>query len=196
MGEVAIDIVGDVSENLAPLKQLLAALGYDENDHWRHPNRRRLLFLGNLIDRGPASFEVANLVRSLCEDGENLCLLGDHELNIVDWRRGRTGWNDSNLKTIAAIEAAPVRWAAILDFFETLPVAVELPDLRVTHAVWHQGCFDQLLPALQRPVAGHSLSSFWREAVRLHAPFEGGNLRQGLPSAPFPDNGRTPFRSS
>lgn len=77
-------------------------------------------------------------------------------------------------------------WAAILDFFETLPVAVELPDLRVTHAVWHQGCFDQLLPALQRPVAGHLRSSFWRDAVRLHSPFEGGKLRDGLPTAPFP----------
>ncbi len=186
MPGVEIDIIGDIHGNLRPLTQLLASLGYDEREQWRHPDRRRLLFVGDLIDRGPASFEVAELVRSLCESGENLCLLGNHELNLVDWHRGRTGSKHSNLQTIAAIEADPGRWAAILDFFETLPLAVELPDLRVTHAVWHQGCFDQLLPALQRPVAGHTLSSFWRDAIRLHAPFEGGKMRHGLPTVRFP----------
>lgn len=111
MGDVQIDIVGDVHGNLAPLKMLLAALGYDERDQWRHPSGRRLLFVGDLVDRGPASFEVAELVRSLCEGGEHLCLLGNHELNLVDWRRGRTGPKHSNRKTIAAIEADAERGA-------------------------------------------------------------------------------------
>lgn len=177
-----LDVIGDIHGHLEPLQRLLRSLGYDEARGWLHPKGRRLLFVGDLVDRGPHSFEVAELVRALCLSGEHLCLLGNHELNLVQWRRDRTGPKGSNRDTIEAIESNRAGWDPILDFFETLPVAVELPDLRVTHAVWHKGCFDQLEDPLRDPPPGQNLSEFWSKAVYLHAPFESGALRPGVPT--------------
>ncbi len=181
-----LDIIGDIHGHLEPLRRLLRDLGYHEPDGWAHPQSRRLLFVGDLVDRGPASLEVAQLIQRLCATGQHLCLLGNHELNLVQWRHGGTGPKGSNRDTIEAIEMDRARWDPVLDFFETLPVAVELHDLRVTHAVWHRGCFEQLEDALASPPPGQTLNEFWREAVYLHAPFEGGALRPGVPLEPYP----------
>lgn len=183
---IGIDVIGDVHGQYSALVELLTGLGYDAARDWRHPDGRRLLFLGDLIDRGPASLEVATLVWRLCADREHLCLMGNHELNLVEWRRGRTGPKSSNRPTIDDVKARPEAWAPVLDFFETLPLAVELSKLRVTHAAWHSGCFEQLAPALRAPSASAALSDFWRAAIVLHAPFEHGNYRPGVPTIPYP----------
>lgn len=181
-----LDIIGDVHGQLDALVELIQRLGY-EGDGRRHPEGRRLIFIGDLVDRGPNSFEVAELVRRLCEAGQALCLLGNHELNLVEWRHGRTGPKSSNHDTIEDIQTNRTRWEPVLDFFEGLPVALELSDLRVTHAVWHQGCFDALAPALSAPCPEHTLAEAWADFVRLHAAFEGGRLRDGVPQEPYED---------
>src|SRR5919107_1091115 len=74
----ALDIVADIH---GALEALLARLGYDE---WGgHPEGRRLVFLGDLTDRGPDSPAVVALVRRLVEAGRAQCVLGNHELNLV-----------------------------------------------------------------------------------------------------------------
>lgn len=174
-----LDVIGDVHGHLETLTALLDDLGYREG---RHPEGRRLVFLGDLIDRGPHSLEVAELAREYSERHGHLCLLGNHELNLVEWWRGRMGPRHSNRPTIAAVEAAPERWRPVLEFFETLPVALELPDLRVTHAVWHRDALRAVAPALETPVElSHAAQGPWRDRVRLHAPYEGGAHRAGLP---------------
>ena len=48
------DLIGDIHGHAAPLRRLLGRLGYEETDGcYRHPERR-LIFLGDFIDRGPA----------------------------------------------------------------------------------------------------------------------------------------------
>ena len=49
----ALDIVGDVHGEWAVLQQLLRHLGYDERGE--HPQGRRLVFIGDIVDRGPDS---------------------------------------------------------------------------------------------------------------------------------------------
>lgn len=61
-------VVGDVHGCLAELEDLLAAAHHD-------PSRDRLLFLGDLLDRGPDPVGVVRRVRALGAD----CLLGNHE---------------------------------------------------------------------------------------------------------------------
>lgn len=184
----SIDIVGDIHGQLRTLEALLDDLDYRgrPDGSLTHPEGRRLVFLGDLVDRGPHSFEVADRVRRACLSGEHLCLLGNHELNLVEWRHGRSKAKVSNRCTIEEIEAAPAKWAPILDFFETLPVALELASLRVTHAVWHQGCFGQLEAALTQPPADHSLTRDWAERVRLHSPYTNGEWRPELSREDYP----------
>lgn len=42
-----------------------------------------LVFMGDLIDRGPDSRGVIDRVRSLCDAGRALCLMGNHEFALV-----------------------------------------------------------------------------------------------------------------
>jgi hypothetical protein len=49
----AFDIIGDVHGQFDKLVALLSYLGYrDSGDAWRHPSRT-VIFVGDLIDRGP-----------------------------------------------------------------------------------------------------------------------------------------------
>jgi predicted kinase len=58
------DVVGDVHGLKTELLALLARAGWRcEDGHLRHPRQRKLLFLGDLVDRGPDSVGVVRLVR-------------------------------------------------------------------------------------------------------------------------------------
>lgn len=85
-----VDIVGDVHGELDALRALMTAAGYD--DRGRHPEGRRLVFLGDLVDRGPDSPGVVCLVRGMVEQGRALAILGNHELNLL--RGERKAGND------------------------------------------------------------------------------------------------------
>ncbi|MEQ8976639.1 MAG: metallophosphoesterase, partial [Deltaproteobacteria bacterium] len=100
-----VDVIGDIHGQLAALESLVEELGYDADGS--HPEDRRLLFVGDLVDRGPASYEVSRWVADRCAEGRALCLLGNHELNLVEWRAGRTKPKASNRATIEQNESRP-----------------------------------------------------------------------------------------
>lgn len=86
------DIIGDVHGCHTELVELLATLGYDVNPEGTtagHRDGRRALFLGDLVDRGPASPAVLRLVMAMVEDGSALCLPGNHEVKLLRALRGR-----------------------------------------------------------------------------------------------------------
>lgn len=66
---------------LEALRGLLTQLGYDQSG--RHPEGRQLVFVGDLVDRGPESAAVVELVAQLVAEGRAQCVLGNHELNIL-----------------------------------------------------------------------------------------------------------------
>ena len=84
------DVIGDVHGCLAELEDLLAALGYalDRDGTGRpvdaaHPDGRRALFLGDLVDRGPDSPGVLRLVMGMVAAGHALAVPGNHENKLV-----------------------------------------------------------------------------------------------------------------
>ena len=86
-----IDVVGDVHGEYLALRQLLSHLGYDQ--HGEHPGGRRLVFVGDLCDRGPDSPAVIRLVRELIGRDLSQCVLGNHELNVLrQERKNGNGW--------------------------------------------------------------------------------------------------------
>jgi hypothetical protein len=180
-----IDIIGDVHGHYDALVALGRVLGYDTRGGWTHPDGRLLVFVGDLIDRGPKSLEVAQLVADLVARRRALCLMGNHEYNLVRWRHGAAGPKHSNERTIADVQARPSDWEPVLAFLESLPLALELPELRVIHAVWHLGCFAQVHPSLRHDSthAGGEDAAFDElcRHIALRSPFESGALREGLP---------------
>lgn len=89
------DIIGDVHGCLSELLALLGALGYalsQERDaagaaFWRasHPEGRRLVFVGDLCDRGPDTPGVYRLVMDAVQRGGAFCVLGNHEDKLLRW---------------------------------------------------------------------------------------------------------------
>ena len=75
------DVFGDVHGMLEELKALMARMGYVETEfgNWSHPEGRRILFLGDIVDRGPYSLEALRFVMKLCDAGLAVCVLGNHD---------------------------------------------------------------------------------------------------------------------
>ena len=74
-------MVGDVHGEMDALRNLLGYLGYDLIG--RHPEGRRLVFVGDLIDRGPDSPGVVRWVRRMMDEAGALAVLGNHEINLL-----------------------------------------------------------------------------------------------------------------
>lgn len=152
-----LDIFGDIHGHAATLNGALAALGYaKKGEVWRHPHGRRALFLGDLIDRGKEGRMVVATVRAMVENGEALCLMGNHELNAVHFATpdGTGGYlrrrDTINIRQHAAfldehgmfdevdgVRADPTEeYAVDIEWFTTLPLAAEFGNLRAVHAAW------------------------------------------------------------
>ena len=77
------DIIGDVHGCHVELLSLLDRLGYDTAaEPIAHPEGRRAVFLGDLVDRGPGVAEVLDIAMSMVAAGSALCVAGNHEVKL------------------------------------------------------------------------------------------------------------------
>jgi protein phosphatase len=88
------DIIGDVHGCYGELVALLRQLGYEVSNQGdqpaaQHPDGRKVIFLGDLVDRGPNSPAVLRLVISMVEQRTALCLPGNHDVKLMRKLRGR-----------------------------------------------------------------------------------------------------------
>lgn len=104
------DIVGDVHGCLDELTELLGLLGYrpDAMAGMRHPAGRRVVFVGDLVDRGPKIVATVTLVRRMAEAGQAFCVPGNHDNKLLRYLRGHNVQIAHGLAaSIAQIEALP-----------------------------------------------------------------------------------------
>ncbi len=152
--EGPLAIVGDVHGEIEALERLLGRLG--------HGPPRTLVFVGDLVDRGPDSVAVVRRVAELVARGRAVATLGNHELNILqeDHKEGN-GWffghPDHGQVAGARIDfcsrvATDSERAEVLGVLRSLPVALERPDLRVVHAGWNPEAAERL-PTMGDPAA-------------------------------------------
>lgn len=91
------DIIGDVHGCFLELTQLLKRLGYEiaEIDIVAKaftvsaPPGRKVIFLGDLVDRGPDVPSVLGLAMSMAAAGSALCVPGNHDVKLVKKLKGR-----------------------------------------------------------------------------------------------------------
>ncbi|MEM1154889.1 MAG: metallophosphoesterase [Pseudomonadota bacterium] len=170
-----LDIIGDVHGEIESLRALLDVLGYSADGS--HSDGRHLVFVGDLVDRGPDSVGVVQLVSDLVAAGTAQCLMGNHELNLLRGER-RTGnsWFFDN--TDSATQKT------LVDFFSPLPVALERSGLQVVHACWHCNSIDLL-----RAQQGSALEIYQQyEAAALAA-----LQREGLEAAALEQQSKYTF---
>jgi protein phosphatase len=90
------DIVGDIHGCFDELEQLLRQLGYAPDGAsdgaplaFLPPPGRKLVFLGDLVDRGPNSPDVLRLAMTMVAQGRAFCVPGNHDIKLLRKLRGR-----------------------------------------------------------------------------------------------------------
>ena len=135
------DIIGDVHGCFDELTALLETLGYELNADKttaRHPDQRRAFFVGDLVDRGPASPAVLRLVMNMVGDGTALCVPGNHEAKLLRALQGRNVTTSHGLAlTLEQLSHEPPEFSKhVADFIDGLVSHLVLDDgkLVIAHA--------------------------------------------------------------
>ena len=106
-----IYLVGDVQGCDDALQRLLQALDFS-------PSRDRLLLLGDLVNRGPASLQVLRRIVALGSAAQ--CILGNHDLHLLAVSQGVRELHRSD--TFGDVLTDP-QAAAWLDWLRSQPLA-------------------------------------------------------------------------
>lgn len=134
------DIIGDVHGCRDELVTLLGKLGYavtleGEGEMRRAivtaPEGRRAFFVGDLVDRGPASPDVLRIVMSMVEAGQAMCVPGNHDAKFLRWLNGR------NVRLTHGLDATVKQFEAEPDSFRT--IVKKFLDGLVSHAWLEDG---------------------------------------------------------
>ena len=128
-----------MSELLALLEKLEYKVA-QEGDSFTitHPQKRRLIFVGDLVDRGPSSLGVLRLVRSATQQNMAYCILGNHDDKLRRKLKGKKVQVRHGLETTLAEmkdldQNDKLSWAT---FLQVLPLYLVLAGgkLVVCHA--------------------------------------------------------------
>ena len=173
--ERSYDLIGDVHGCAHTLADLLDLLGYRRHGGvWRHP-WRQVIFLGDIIDRGPRIREALHLVHDMVDAGQAYCAMGNHEFNALGWHTpapqesGKTFVRDHTPRyemllrqTFEQFERHGDEWKEFLGWFMELPLFMESERFRVVHACWDNRVIDQLRLRLSE---GRLDAEFLRDAA-------------------------------
>ncbi len=108
------DVIGDVHGCRAELSALLDRLGYAAGAEGvrRHPEGRRAIFLGDLVDRGPDVPGVLRIAMAMTQAGTALCISGNHEAKLERALGGKKVKLTHGLaETMAQLEREPPAFA-------------------------------------------------------------------------------------
>ena len=116
------DIIGDIHGCHDELLDLLEALGYAGLRGTVPPEGRKAIFLGDLVDRGPKSAEVLELVMGMVDAGTALCVPGNHDAKLLRALQGRKVQRTHGLaETMEQVEArGPEFMAKVKHFLDSL----------------------------------------------------------------------------
>ena len=141
------DIIGDVHGCADELEDLLDQLGYvlgGDVAARRHPEGRRAIFLGDLVDRGPRVPDVLNIVMGMVESSAALCVPGNHDIKLMRKLRGRDVQITHGLaESLAQLESETPEFRARVErFIDDLVSHYVLDDGRLVVA--HAGLKEEL----------------------------------------------------
>src|SRR5207244_5502673 len=73
-----------------------------------HPDGRKAVFVGDLVDRGPRIVDMVRLVRNMVVGGSALCVPGNHDMKLMRKLRGKDVQITHGLaNSLAEIDALP-----------------------------------------------------------------------------------------
>lgn len=153
-----IDLIGDIHGHADKLEELLLKLGYKKNDGaYSHPNRK-VLFVGDYIDRGPKIRQTLEIIKSMVESENAIALMGNHEYNALcfhfqDTEGGHLRKHSikniiQHYETLEQFQNRQEQYEGYLDWFKTLPLYFETEKFNAVHACWDNNNIEYLKKAL------------------------------------------------
>ncbi|QWD98742.1 symmetrical bis(5'-nucleosyl)-tetraphosphatase [Polynucleobacter sp. MG-5-Ahmo-C2] len=143
--------VGDIQGCAPSLKALVKKL----------PKKSNMIFLGDLVNRGPNSLAALRQLKSLQESGRAECILGNHDLHLLAIDAGVR--KTKGLDTVDPILKAPDR-KELIDWVRNRPMALSNGKVLTVHAgVLPQWDLQQTLECAQeveRALRGKSYKQF------------------------------------
>lgn len=141
------DIIGDIHGHADELKSLLKRLGYIlKGNTFSHPTRK-VLFLGDYIDRGQQQKEVITIVRNMVDAGNATAIIGNHEYNAILFSTNIEGeflrkHSENNLKQhksfLNEYSYGSNEYYEVINWFKSLPFFFENYGFKAVHAAWLQ----------------------------------------------------------
>lgn len=169
------DIIGDVHGCYDELIALLDQLGYDTAAPVPvHPEGRMPIYLGDLVDRGPASDRVLELAMNMVQEEAALCIAGNHENKLMRALKGNPIEITHGIQeTLDQLEArTPEFRQQVLEFISKLSEHYILDEGRL--AVAHAGVPERYQGRVSRRVRDFCLygqvngeKDEWGRPVRL-----------------------------
>lgn len=207
------DLIGDIHGHADELIELLELLGYEKHQGSYRHRERQVIFLGDLIDRGPKIWQVLKTVRSMVEGGHALAIMGNHEFNALAFHtadressgehlRRRTAKNQKQHQaTLNQLEQAELD--SYLEWFRSLPLWLELDGLRAVHACWDEPSLRSVAEGRQHHggISTEFLHAASRPGKPLFTPVEiilkgkEGKLPKGITYSDKEGHVRTEFRT-
>lgn len=179
-----IDVIGDVHGESRLLQDLLSTLGYRQvQGVWQHPERQ-VVFVGDLIDKGPDAAGVLVMIKSMVDVGSARVVVGNHELNLLrsvyeealDLRSADFAdalmaclLNHSFYDYPRLAEAfvdQPDLLAELFGWLQQQPLWLDQPGFRAVHACWDDEAIQCLQQAGIRSLSDAALDS----CIQKHNP--------------------------
>lgn len=135
--------IGDLQGCLESLEELLTQL----------PQDAELLFVGDLVNRGPQSLQTLRFVKNLGSRARSI--LGNHDLHLLAVAAGAGEMHKKD--TIADILSAPDR-DELINWLRNQPLLIEQGDVLFAHAGIHPYGIFQLLKNSLRKLTKRSLA--------------------------------------
>ncbi|MBC5772798.1 metallophosphoesterase [Pontibacter sp. KCTC 32443] len=176
------DIIGDVHGHADALEQLLQKLGYDNSKgYYSHPERK-IIFVGDYIDRGPKIRETLAIIKAMVEHEQAIALMGNHEFNAIlfnsldtdgNYMRERTEKNThQHNETLNQFAEYVEEYKSYIEWFKTLPLFYEEKGLRVVHACWDEDQIQYLRDTLYNDRLTDQLLSYYSKESKLYDAIE------------------------
>lgn len=150
------DLIGDVHGCALSLELLLSKMGYAKrNGVYSHP-QRKVIFIGDIVDRGPRIRESLHIVYDMVSAGHAHIVMGNHEYNFLCYvTEGKEGSGQSFLRehnrrhhrilaeTLEQLANYPEEEKHFLEWITRMPLYLEFENFRAVHACWHQKLIDR-----------------------------------------------------
>jgi hypothetical protein len=144
------DVIGDIHGHITQLEKLLKKLAYTQSEQgfYFHPSRK-VIFLGDFVDGGKEHKKVIDIVRPMVENQAAYAIMGNHEFNAISFHtdhpteprqlRERSIKNiGQHIEFLAEYKKYHDDMLSTIEWFKTLPLFLDLPEVRAIHACWSE----------------------------------------------------------